>query len=97
MRRRLRRLESLQGGGSLGYPDPEGYSGTAAEIREIDRRIAELEAEITEAGMSPEEVERSRAEAHAFMESLEGLSLDEKIEALEAEIAQPKGPHANRC
>ena len=86
-RRRLKALEQQLLGGR---PAPEQqHRGLAQEIREIDANIRELEAEIAEieATMPPEEVERRRAEDRAFMASLEGLSLDEAIAGLEAEIA----------
>ncbi len=89
MRRRLMRLESLKGGA---VPDPEGYySGTAAEVREIDREIARLEAEIAEAeaSMTPDlELAGARAEDEELEARLEGLDIDEKIAALEAEIEE---------
>ncbi len=58
-------------------------------VRAGDRNIKRLTAEIAEAeaGMTPAELTRSRAELEEFDASLVGLSLDQKIEALEAEIA----------
>jgi len=58
-------------------------------VRAGDRNIKRLTAEIAEAeaGMTPAELTRSRAELEEFDASLDGLSLDEKIEALEAEIS----------
>ena len=58
-------------------------------VRAGDRNIKRLTAEIAEAeaGMTPAELTRSRAELEEFDASLVGLSLDQKIEALEAEIS----------
>jgi uncharacterized small protein (DUF1192 family) len=67
-------------------------SPLAREIQDIDQHIRELEADIAEgdAQMSPEERSREEAELEEFLRSLEGLSLDEKIAALEAEIERLK-------
>ncbi len=58
-------------------------------VRAGDRNIKRLTAEIAEAesGLSLEALARSRAEFEEFDATLVGLSLDEKIEALEAEIS----------
>jgi chromosome segregation ATPase len=87
VRKRLERLEQqLRRTAPLA---PEQPGGLAEEVREIDRNIKRLEAEIAEAeaGMTPEELARKRAELKEFDASLDGLSLDEKIAALKAEIA----------
>ncbi len=87
LRHRLDELERKVGAFSL----PRGGStpAAAAEVREIDADIKRLSAEIEEAEnhMTPEEVARSRAEHQEFMKTLDGLELDEQIEALSAEIA----------
>ncbi len=84
LRRRLERVESRAFAPSA--PD----SPLAIEVREIDRNIKKLTAEIAEAqaGMTPEELARSRAELEELDASMDGLSLDEQIEALEDEIAR---------
>ncbi len=58
-------------------------------VRAGDRNIKRLTAEIAEAeaGMTPEELARNRAEFEEFDARTDRLSLDEKIEAVEAEIA----------
>jgi hypothetical protein len=58
-------------------------------VRAGDRNIKRLTAEIAEAeaGMTPAELTRSRAELAEFDKSLDGLELAQKIEALEAEIS----------
>ncbi len=58
-------------------------------IRAIDREIARLRREIAEeeASMTPEELARKRARQKEDDARLAGLSLDEHIEAVEAEIA----------
>jgi len=58
-------------------------------VRAGDRNIKRLTAEIAEAeaGLSLEALARSRAELEEFDATLVGLSLDEKIEVLKAEIA----------
>ncbi len=58
-------------------------------VRAGDRNIKRLTAEIAEAeaGMTPEELARNRAELEEFDARTDRLSLDEKIEALKAEIA----------
>ncbi len=58
-------------------------------VRAGDRNIKRLTAEIAqaEAGMTPEELARNRAELEEFDARTDRLSLDEKIEALEAEIS----------
>ncbi len=58
-------------------------------IQAIDREMRMLDREIDEeqAHMSPEEIRRAGAEHEEYWASLDGLSLDEKIQALEAEIA----------
>jgi ATPase subunit of ABC transporter with duplicated ATPase domains len=81
-RRVVASLAQGQGGGQ--------GSTLAEEVREIDRDIKRLRAEIEEAEthMTPEEVARRRAEHQEFfMKTLDGLELDERIEALSAEIA----------
>jgi prefoldin subunit 5 len=87
LRSRLKLLEAKK---PEPWPDPpDNYPTLATEVREIDRNIKKLTAEIAEAqaGMTPEELARSRAELEEFDATLVGLSLDEKIEALEAEIS----------
>ena len=68
---------------------PAAYSGHAAEVRELDADIRRLRREIqeSEAAMTPEELAQSRAEHEEFMKTLEGLELDEQIEALSASIS----------
>ena len=63
-------------------------SPLADEVREIDREIKELEAEIAEAkaDMTPEELAQSRAEQEESDARRAGLSLDEQIAVLEAEV-----------
>ncbi len=58
-------------------------------VRAGDREMKRLTAEIAEAeaGMTPEELARNRAELEEFDARTDRLSLDEKIEAVEAEIA----------
>ncbi len=58
-------------------------------VRAGDRNIKRLTAEIAqaEAGMTPEELARNRAELEEFDARTDRLSLDEKIEVLEAEIS----------
>ncbi len=84
--RRLERLEQQLRRTALLAPEPPG--GLAEEVRAIDRNIARLEAEIAkvEAAMPPAKVARSRAEFEEFDKSLDGLELDQEIEALKAEI-----------
>ncbi len=83
LRRRLERVESRVFAPSA--PD----SPLAIEVREIDRNIKKLTAEIAEAeaGMTLEELARSRAEQEESRARLEGLELDEQIRVLEVEIA----------
>jgi hypothetical protein len=80
-RRVVASLAQGQGGGQ--------GSTLAEEVREIDRDIKRLRAEIEEAEthMTPEEVARRRAEHQEFRKTLDGLELDDQIEALSAEIA----------
>lgn len=63
-------------------------SSLADEVREIDREIKKLEAEIAEAeaDMTPEELAQSRAEKEESDTRCAGLSLDEQIAVLEAEV-----------
>jgi uncharacterized small protein (DUF1192 family) len=63
-------------------------SPLACEIQDLDQHLRGLEADIAklDATMSPEERSRGEAELEEFLQSLEGLSLDEKIAALEIEI-----------
>jgi predicted nucleic acid-binding Zn-ribbon protein len=86
-----RRLKLLEAHAPDPWPrgSPDNYPTLATEVREIDRTIKRLEAEIAEAeaGMTPAELARKRAEFEEFDATLVGLSLDEKIEALEAEIS----------
>jgi hypothetical protein len=58
-------------------------------VQAIDREIARLDREIAEeeARMTPEEVAHSRAEFEESYASMDGLTLDEKIGVLEADIA----------
>ena len=58
-------------------------SRTQEEAWAIDAEIARLERELLAEGINPQS---TPGEVQEFMESLEGLSLDEKIAALEAEI-----------
>jgi len=63
-------------------------SPLADEVREIDWEIKRLEAEIAEAeaDMTPEELAQSRAEQEESDARRAGLSLDEQIAVLEAEV-----------
>jgi hypothetical protein len=74
---RLRALEARS-------PTPRS-GGLAEEVRTIDAEIRALDEELegTEGPLDEE--------TRAFFESLEGLSLDEKIAALEEEIARGEG------
>ncbi len=87
IKRRLERAEQRFEGKET---TPMVYSGLALEIREIDEEIKRLEREIAEieAGMTPEELARERAELEEFDASMKGLSLDAKIEALKDEITR---------
>lgn len=64
--------------------------GLAQEVRAIDETISRLEAEIAEneASMTPEEVQRVRADHEADMTLLGGLTFEERIAALELVIAE---------
>jgi hypothetical protein len=79
--RRVRRLETR----ARERGRPPTSSRTQEEAWAIDAEIARLEREMLAEGIDPY---RESAEVQEFMESLEGLSLDEKIAALEAEIAR---------
>lgn len=85
LRHRIDELERKVGT----LPPPGGGPTPADEVREIDREIKRLEAEIAEAqaSMTPEGLARNRAEHEEFMKTLDGLELDEQIEALSANIA----------
>jgi len=88
LRQRLGRLERTNA------PKPEiPASGLAAEVRTLDAEIKELDGQIAglKATMTEGELRARAAEDEAFMASLSGLSLDEKIEAVEAEIARMEG------
>jgi hypothetical protein len=77
--RRVRRLETqARERGRSRTP-----SRTQVEAWEIDAEIARLEGELLAEGMDPQS---TPGEVQEFMEGLEGLTLDEKIAALEAEI-----------
>ena len=77
--RRVRRLEARE------RERPPTPSRTQEEARAIDAEIARLEQEMLAEGIDPQS---TPGEVQEFMERLEGLSLDEKIAALEAEIAR---------
>jgi hypothetical protein len=87
-----------------GKPRPGGHpgapSGFAAEVREIDREIAEHEAEIAaaEARMSPAELAEWRREQAAREaareERMSGCSLDERIADLAPEIEEAERQEA---
>ena len=79
LERRLRALEVCN------LQEEPPTSGTLEEIRAIDAEIARLEREMLAEGIDPQS---TPGEVEEFMESLEGLTLDEKIAALEAEIAR---------
>lgn|GEM_PF-5289759 len=88
LRKRLGRLERVGG------PKPEiPQSGLAAEVRALDANIKELDERIAglEATMTEGELRACAAEDEAFTASLSGLTLDGKIEAFEAEIARMEG------
>ena len=63
-------------------------SPLARDIQDLDQHTRGLEADIAEldASVSPEERSREEAELEGFLHGLEGLSLEEKIAALEIEI-----------
>jgi predicted nucleic acid-binding Zn-ribbon protein len=65
-------------------------SETLQEIRAIDAEIARLEREMRAAGIDPQD---TPAEVEAFFARFKGLTLDEKIEALEQEIAREEQEH----
>jgi DNA repair exonuclease SbcCD ATPase subunit len=98
MKGRVSRLEQRL----LRVEEPRGDPGPlATEVREIDRTIKRLEAEIAEAEavLPLEALARSRAEFEEFDATLDGLELDQKIEALKAEISileaeEPGGVHS---
>jgi hypothetical protein len=79
--RRVRRLETQ----ARERGRPPGPSRTQEEIRAIDAEIARLERELRAEGIDPWP---KPGVVQAYMESLEGLTLDEKIAYLEAEIAR---------
>ncbi len=85
-----RRLERAEQRFENKQASPVVYSGLALEIREIDADIRRLTAEMEEAraGMTPEELARERAELEEFDASMDGLSLDEQIEALKDEVTR---------
>jgi hypothetical protein len=62
---------------------PPTPTRTQEEAWAIDAEIARLEREMLAEGIDPQS---TPGEVQEFMESLEGLSLDEKIAALEAEM-----------
>jgi hypothetical protein len=86
-------LDKLEGKARPGG-HPVGASGFAAEARELDREIANLRREIeaAEARMTPDELAASRAEwaaeSAALEERMHGLTLEEQIAVLEAEIEE---------
>ena len=92
IRRRVKSLEARAAAGP--GAGPPLVSGTAAEVREIDRQVRELEAEIAEceARLTPEELEESRREQAErdtdFEARVAGLGLDEQIALLDADIAR---------
>lgn len=77
--RRVRRLETH----ARERGRPSAPSRTQEEAWAIDAEIARLEREMLAEGIDPQS---TPGEVQEFMEGLEGLSLDEKIAALEAEI-----------
>ena len=83
--RRVRRLEER--GREVESPPT---SEALQEIRAIDAEIARLEDKIRALGKNPQD---TPAEVGAFFARFEGLTLDEKIEALEGEIAREEQEH----
>jgi hypothetical protein len=77
--RRVRRLETR----ARERGRPPAPSRTQEEAWAIDAEIARLEREMRTEGIDPN---HESAAVQEFMERFEGLSLDEKIAALEAEI-----------
>jgi hypothetical protein len=75
---RVRRLEKRTRDSSA----PRPHKQAAEEARAIDAEIRTTDRELAAIGGPLDE------EAQAFFESLDGLSLDEKIRALEEEIAR---------
>jgi hypothetical protein len=84
------RLRALEGRGGKSKRPPT--SRTAEEFRAIDAEIRDLEEEMRAEGIDPRE---TLGEVQAFLEGVEGLSLDEKIRALEEEIAREEQEHDN--
>ncbi len=84
-----RRLDRLE----LGTERVVPASGLAKEIREIDQHIRCLDREIEEmeAALSPGEVAESRRAHDMYMQTLQGLSLGEKIACLDREIQGIRG------
>lgn len=76
---RLRTLE----GRSASAPPP---GRAQQEIQAIDAELRRIEDEMRACGEDPHA--EPDPETRAFFESLEGLTLDEKIEALERELAR---------
>jgi hypothetical protein len=76
-----RRLRALEGRD----PQEPPASRTQEEIRTIDAEIRKLEREMSAAGLCPQD---KPGEVQAFLETLKGLTLDEQIANLEAEIAR---------
>ena len=79
--RRVRRLETQ----ARERGRPPAPSRTQEEIWAIDAEIARLKQEMLAEGIDPQS---TPGDVQEFMERLEGLSLEEKIAALEAEIAR---------
>jgi hypothetical protein len=78
--RRVRRLEER--GREVESPPT---SETLQEIRAIDAEIAKIEEEMKALGKNPQD---TPAEVEAFFARFKGLTLDEKIKALEEEIGR---------
>jgi len=88
LRHRLDELERKVGASSAQGRQDRDSPLAAEEVREIDRDIKRLKAEIAEAEtrMTPEEVERARLVREASEVSLRGLPFDDAIAKLKAEI-----------
>jgi hypothetical protein len=77
---RVRRLEER----TPGSPAPHPHGQAAKEIRAIDAEIRAIDKELEAIGESPD----GWVCSEGGDERLEGLTLDEKIRALEEEIAR---------